>query len=265
MHTFTKSVVLRLALTSVTLNTALAAASAIIALAFGLSTLDRWLRRRRPHELAWSIAMGLFVAAAGALWWAEGLGWSNVSFRLFFTFGAIINVPWLALGTIFLLAGPKAGRVATRILLVFTGFAAGVVFTTPIRGVIDPRTLPMGKDHFDALPRILAAVGSSIPALIIFVGAAWSAWRVLRGANPALTSAAVRQVRSTRLLALGNILIAAGAAILSASGTFSGRLGADRAFAVTLLVGIAVLFAGFLVASNATHGSSAMRSAAPSR
>jgi hypothetical protein len=154
------------------LNTALAAASAIIALAFGLSTLDRWLRRRRPHELAWTIAMGLFVAAAASLWWAEGHGWTNVSFRLFFTFGAIINVPWLALGTIFLLAGPKAGRVATRILLVFSGFAAGVVFTTPIRGVIDPETMPMGKEHFEALPRILAAVGSSIPALIIFVGAA---------------------------------------------------------------------------------------------
>ncbi|CAB4610624.1 unannotated protein [freshwater metagenome] len=265
MHTFTKSVRPRLALTSVTLNTALAAASAIIALAFGLSTLDRWLRRRRPHELAWTIAMGLFVVAALSLWWAEGHGWSTVSFRMFFTFGAIVNVPWLALGTVFLLAGPRAGQITTRVLLVFSGFATGVAFVAPIHGTIDPHTLPTGSEHFDALPRILAAVGSSIPALVIFVGAAWSAWRVLRGANPALTSAASRQVRSTRLLALGNILIAAGATILSASGTFSGRLGADRAFAVTLFVGITVLFAGFLVASNATHGSSAVRSAAPSR
>ncbi len=265
MHTFTKSVRARLALTSVTFNTALAAASAIIALAFGLSTLDRWLRRRRPHELAWSIAMGLFVIAALSLWWAEGHGWSTVSFRLFFTFGAIINVPWLALGTVFLLAGPRAGRAATRGLLVFSGFAAGVVLTSPIHGSIDPHTLPTGSEHFDALPRILAAVGSAVPALVVVVGAAWSAWRVLRGANPALTTAAGRQVRSARLLALGNILIAVGAAILSASGAFSGRLGADRAFATTLLVGISVLFAGFLVASNATHGSSAVRSAAPSR
>lgn len=209
--------------------------------------------------------MGLFVIAALSLWWAEGHGWSTVSFRLFFTFGAIINVPWLALGTVFLLAGPRAGRAATRGLLVFSGFAAGVVLTSPIHGSIDPHTLPTGSEHFDALPRILAAVGSAVPALVIFVGAAWSAWRVLRGANPALTTAAGRQVRSARLLALGNILIAVGAAILSASGAFSGRLGADRAFATTLLVGISVLFAGFLVASNATHGSSAVRSAAPSR
>ena len=50
--------------------------------------------------------------------------------------------------------------------------------------------------------------------------------------------------------AVGNVLIAVGTLILSASGTLAGRLGKDRAFAVTLLVGIVVLFAGFLVAST---------------
>jgi hypothetical protein len=184
---------------------------------------------------------------------------------VFFTFGAIVNVPWLGLGTIYLLAGQRAGNATMRVLLVFSGFAIGVVLTSPIRGAIDPSTLPTGSEHFEPLPRILAAVGSSIPALIIFGGAIWSAWRVLRGNTPALTSAATRQVRSTRRLAFGNILIAAGAAILSASGTFSGRLGADTSFAITLLAGIVVLFAGFLVASNATHSSIAVRNAAPSR
>ena len=243
---------LRLASSDVTLNTALAAASAIVAMAFGLSTLDRWTRRHRPHELAWTVAMGLFVVAAMSLWWAEARGWSSASFRMFFAFGAVVNVPWLGLGTVFLLAGPRAGRVVTRVLLVFSGFAVGVVMTAPMRGSIDPRTMPTGSEHFDALPRILAAVGSAVPATLIFVGAAWSAWRVVRGANPALTTAAVRQVRSARMLAAGNILIAAGSAVLSASGAFSGRMGADRSFAVTLLAGITVLFAGFLVASNAT-------------
>jgi hypothetical protein len=36
----------------------------------------------------------------------------------------------------------------------------------------------------------------------------------------------------------------------SHSGTLAGRLGKDRAFAVTLLVGIVVLFAGFLVSPS---------------
>ena len=30
-----------------------------------LSTLDRWLRRRRPHELAWTISLALFALGAG--------------------------------------------------------------------------------------------------------------------------------------------------------------------------------------------------------
>lgn len=248
-----------------TLNTALAAASAIVALAFGLSTLDRWLRRRKPHELAWSVAMGLFVIASLALWWAEGRGWSSNSFRVFFMFGAIVNVPWLALGTVYLLAGPRIGAVVSRFLLVFSGFAIGVVTVAPIRGEISPTGLPTGSDHFEPLPRILAAVGSSIPAIVIFGGAIWSAWRIMRGANPAMTTAAIRQVQSARKLAGGNILIALGTIILSMSGTFSGRLGEDRAFVVTLLVGVVVLFAGFLVASNATRATNAMRSAAPSR
>jgi uncharacterized membrane protein HdeD (DUF308 family) len=47
------------------------------------------------------------------------------------------------------------------------------------------------------------------------------------------------------------LLIALGAIVLSASGTIAGRLGKDRAFAVTLLIGVSILFAGFIVASNA--------------
>jgi hypothetical protein len=46
------------------------------------------------------------------------------------------------------------------------------------------------------------------------------------------------------------VLVAVGAAVLSASGSLAGRLGADTSFAVTLTVGISVLFAGFLVASS---------------
>ena len=249
-----------LAFLPVTSNTALAAGSALVSLAFGLSTLDRWSRRRRPHELAWTVAMALFFVAATSLWWAEARGWSEESFRVFFGFGAVVNVPWLGLGTVYLLAGKKAGDAVMRCLLVFSGFALGVVLTAPISGNVAGTTLPTGKEHFGVLPRVLAAVGSSVPAVVIFAGAAWSAWRVLRGATPAVTTAATRNVSSPRRLAAGNILIALGALVLSASGTLAGRLGADTAFAVTLAVGISILFVGFLVASNATAAPVVQRS-----
>jgi hypothetical protein len=234
----------------VTLNTALAAAAAIVAVAFGLSTLDRWLRRRRPHEGAWSVAMALFALAAMSLWWAEARGWSSSSFRWFFLLGAVLNVPWLALGTVHLLAGPRVGAITGRALLVFSGFATGVIAVVPMRAGIASDSLPKGSDVFGVLPRVLAAVGSALPAVVIFAGAAWSAWRVLRGRIPAVTEAAVRSVVNAKRLAAGNILVAAGAAVLSASGSLAGRLGEDTAFAVTLLTGIVVLFAGFFVASG---------------
>ncbi|MEQ1699758.1 MAG: hypothetical protein ABMA25_06590, partial [Ilumatobacteraceae bacterium] len=82
---------------------------------------------------------------------------------------------------------------------------------------------------------------------VIIAGAVWSAWRVWRGRTPSLGTA--RTVAVPGRLVAGNLLIAAGTLVLSASGTIAGRLGKDRAFAITLLVGITILFAGFLVAS----------------
>lgn len=230
----------------------LAAASALVSLAFGLITFDRWLSRRRRHDMAWSVAMVLFAVAAGALWWAAARGWSAPSFRLFFLMGAVLNVPWLALGTVYLLAGQRIGDAVARWLLVFSGFATGVVLTAATKIPVPADELPRARDVFGPVPRILVALGSSLPAVVIFAGAAWSAARVARRRQPAIAGAN-RQIARPGFLVAGNVLIALGALVLSSSGTLAGRLGEERAFAVTLLTGICVLFAGFLVASQASR------------
>jgi hypothetical protein len=228
--------------------TALAASACLVASAFCLLTIDRWFRRRSPHDLAWSVAMALFVLGAGALWWAESRGWSPVTFRVFFLAGAVLNVAWLALGTVYLLFGRRIGDATRTILLLLSGYATGVVVMAPMRAPVDPDSFPTAKELFGVTPRILAAVGSGVPAMVIIVGALWSALRVARGRIPAATTSARRAATSPRMLALGNVLIAIGAVILSASGTLAGRLGKDKAFAVTLAVGVVVLLAGFMVA-----------------
>lgn len=230
------------------MNAALAAAATLVALAFCLSTLDRWLRRRRPHELAWTVSLALFALGSAALWWAESVGWGLGVFRVFYLAGAVLNVPWLALGTVYLLAGPEVGNRVRGWLVLLSGFSAGVILTAPTREAVGRGEMPTGKDVFGVAPRVLAAVGSGVAAVVIIAGAVWSAWRVWRGRVPSLGAA--RTVLAPRRLAIGNVLIAVGTLILSASGTLAGRLGKDRAFAVTLLVGIAVLFAGFLVTST---------------
>ena len=220
-----------------------------MAVGFGLSTWDRWLRRRRPHELVWSVSLLLFAVGAGALW-GTARGWSPASYRVFYLAGAILNVPWLAAGTVYLLAGPVWGNRVRTWLLGLSGLATGVLLAAPLKAPIVGTDQPEGKDVFGVWPRVLAAVGSGVSALLIIVGALWSAWRVMRGRTPSL-GRNQRQVALPKRLAIGNVIIAVGTLVLSASGTLAGRLGEDRAFAVTLLVGIVVLFVGFLVASTA--------------
>ncbi len=231
-------------------TTALAGAAGLIACAFTLSSLDRWLRRRAPHELAWTVAMALFAVASLALWWAESTGWTMLVFRVFFLCGAVLNVAWLSLGTIYLLAGKRLGDISRTLLIAMTGLATGVIVTSPAKTAIVANEFPTGREVFGIFPRILAVVGSGVPALIIIMGALFSTWRVLRKKSPALLSGVARHVISPRRLAASNLLITAGTLTLSASGTLAGRLGKDRAFAITLLIGVCILFAGFLVASS---------------
>ena len=243
-----------------TLNAALAAAATLVALAFSISTFDRWLQRRRPHDGAWSFSLLLFAVGSLALWWAEARGWSLSSFRVFFLAGAVLNVPWLALGTVYLLFGIKIGKIVKTWLIGLSGAAVGVMLVAPTKhdqltGTdMSGGALPQGSEIFGVAPRIFAAVGSGVAALLIIGGAMWSIIRVLRGRLPAVGQAQ-QQITNTRRHVASNTLIAVGTIILSASGTLAGRLGEDRAFALTLLLGIVVLFAGFLVSASRPDGS----------
>jgi hypothetical protein len=148
---------------------------------------------------------------------------------------------------VYLLAGRAIGDRVRAWLVGLSGAAAGVVFTAPTRGVIVADDMPKGSEIFDAAPRAFAAVGSGVAALVIIIGALWSIARVVRGRTPAVGSA-TRHVVSVSRHAWANALIAIGTLTLSTSGSLAGRLGEDRAFAVTLVSGVVILFAGFLVA-----------------
>ena len=218
------------------LQSALAAAATLTALAFAAATAERWLDRRRSNELAWSVALLFFALAGGAAWWGASFGWSAGSFRVFYAAGAVVDVPVLALGTWYLLASPTAARAAMVLTTVGTAFGAGVVFATPLRAPIGMSALPQGSTVFGALPRAFAASASSVGSVVLVGGALWSASRLVRHRNAA-----------ARRLAAANGLIALGTLVLGAGGLLNSVLGEMDGFAVTLVVGIALLFIGFLV------------------
>jgi hypothetical protein len=244
-----------------TLEAALAATATLVAVAFGCSTLERWLDRRRRHELAWTISLGLFAVASATLWLGAARGWDAPTFRAFYLFGAILNVPWLAMGSVYLFWGPRRGDPIAVGLGVLSGFAAGVMVTSPLTAPVPAHGLPQGSDVFGALPRILAGVCSGVAALVVFALAILSAWRLVRGRARSRT--ALAPVHAGRL-ALGNLLIAAGTLVLAGSGTLNARLGALTAFGITLVIGIVLLFCGFLVVTTAPATSSAVVHPTPS-
>jgi hypothetical protein len=223
------------------LQTALATGAALVALAFSMSTFERWLARRRRHELAWSVALLQFSLASAALAAGAGLGWNGTWFRLFYLFGAITNVPFLALGTVYLLGGERRGDMWAAIVALFAAFAAGVLTMAPFTASIPRDTLPQGSEVFGVLPRVMAAVASGAGATVIIAGAVWSAWRFRRGR--ARTVAGGRYVWS-------NVLIALGTTITGMSGLLNSVMDEMDGFAITLTVGITVIFAGFLVATS---------------
>jgi hypothetical protein len=216
-------------------QTASAACATLVSMAFAAATAERYLDRRRPQELAWTAALGFFSVAAGATWWGASFGWSSVSFRVFYAFGAVVNVPVLAIGTVYLLAPPRVARAVASATAVAVAFGAGVVFAAPLRAAMPIDALPQGSDVFGAGPRAIAAVASTLGACVLFGGALWSIAGLSR-----------RRARAQGRLAAANALIAAGTLVLSLGGLVNSVLDEMEAFALTLSIGVVLLFCGFL-------------------
>jgi drug/metabolite transporter (DMT)-like permease len=201
--------------------------SAVFTVAVALS----YRRSGRPALLAWTIGLALFTVAALAGALAQRGGATETEYRAFYLFGGILNVAWLALGTVLLVA-PRLARASLVAVIALTVVSAYAVFTTPVNLQI---ALDTGKGFPDgSLPRILAAIGSGVGSIVLIGGALWSAWVFLRK-------------RHNGRRALSNIVIAIGVIIIAAGGTVT-FTGANGILEYTNLAGLCVMFAGFLLA-----------------
>jgi hypothetical protein len=215
-------------------------AAAIVAALFGALLAQQWLTRQKPHQAAWAIAMIMFAVAS----FAAGLGvldeWRPMTYRAFYLFGAILNVPVLALGTIYLLGPRRFGHALAALLGIAAIFAAGSVFTADLSlGALNEASrsgqIASGSDVMPDGVRTLSRY-FSYTFVIVVGGALWSSWRMARSSSEGL-----------RDLAIGNILIATGT-LIAAAGSIFARYGQGAIFAVGLLIGVVVMFLGFLKA-----------------
>jgi MFS family permease len=222
--------------------------AALISLAFGIQLLARSGRRRAWHEAAWGVAMLMFAAATGALILGVADGWSSAEFRWYWLFGAVLTVPYLAVGELYLLVRPRwISHVLLVGVLAVTAVAAAIVRTAPVSEALG-NEFPLGREVFgDGSTAHRLSQYYAYPAYFILVGGAiWSAFRI-RG-RPEL-----------RDRFLGTLLIAVGATIVFVGSGLGAGFGNFAVFSIGHAVGIAVMYWGFLVATRPT----ALRGPAP--
>ena len=203
--------------------------TAVVSAVFAIVVAMR--SKGRPALVMWAIGFAMFALAALAGALARSGTEPETMYRVFYLFGGILNVTWLGLGTMFLLA-PRTGRASLVAVLLFSLVAAYATFTTAVNLQV---ALDSGRGYPDgSLPRILAGIGSGLGSVVLIGGALWSGWIFLR-----------RRHNGKR--ALANAIIAVGVLIVAAGGTVT-FTGANGVLETTNLVGLVVMFAGFLLA-----------------
>jgi len=211
---------------------AVAAASA-----FAVAVLLQYAQRRRPYQLAWGVSLSMFALASLALTLGVAAGWSPAGFKLYYLFGAVLNVPWLALGTVLLLGRGATARLYLGCLVAFSAASAALVALAPVTAAdLGDRLVPEGREFLPVAVRALAVTGNVVGTLVVIGGAVTS-------------GLALRRRRELRPRFEGNLLIALGVAFAAGGGVFafldqSGKLGAG------LAVGACVMYLGFWRAST---------------
>ncbi|MFL5737442.1 MAG: hypothetical protein ACJ76P_08885 [Actinomycetota bacterium] len=214
--------------------------AAVVALVFGVLLLRQYLDRRRSYQLAWAIALLMYAAASVALFLGVLNGWTSTEYRIYWLFGAVLNVPFLALGEVALLVRNRVVVNAAVLLMVFlTAFAATRIRTATIDASALTKDLPLGDDVWanDGFVLALARYYAFPAYFLLIAGTLWSAWK-MRGAP---------QLRDRFV---GTLLIALGATVVAAGSAFALK-GLLIGFSATLAVGVAFMFLGFLRASRA--------------
>lgn len=210
---------------------------------FATLVLRSWLAKRRPHLLAWGGGLLLyFIASLSQV--VLTFMWSGLAYRLWYWAGALMVAPWLGQGTIFLLV--RRGSIARNSMMALSLVSLMTfiwMFITPLTPSL-PWTI--GQDivvltdeimpPFSGSVRAFVPITNGMGTLMLVGGALWSA-RLF----------ASKQIMQNRVI--GNALIALGG-VLPASGGYFIRLGQPNYKFTLDLLGVILIFIGYLVATH---------------
>ena len=206
----------------------------------------------------WTLAMGAYALASWSLVLGLSFGWGAFSFRAFYWLGAIVNIPFLAAGSVFLVLGTTVARRFAYGVGLWSLLGAIATWLAPLKGAMETDGIPEGRELFDFIievggvslpgPRVFAAFAGGVATLIIVGLAGYSATKFWK---------------TNRMLAVGNLLIVLGTLAPAFGGSLT-ALGEAAGFAIALLIGAVLLWAGYRVATGSRKQSETLFQSADS-
>lgn len=204
--------------------------AAAVAAAFAVAVLLQYLGRRRPYQLVWAAALAMFAVAAGFEAAGAAGGWTPAIYKGYYLFGGLLNVGWLGIGTLYLLAPRRVAHAGAIAMGVFS--AAAILAVLLAR--IDPgplhQTFPTRASN---VPVILPILSNTAGTLLLVGGAGWSAYTAFRRKAPVAT-------------VIGTALIAAGALVVGADHSIATATGLAVLGPVSEAAGVVIMFGGYL-------------------
>ncbi|HEX2088451.1 MAG TPA: hypothetical protein VHI54_00760 [Actinomycetota bacterium] len=207
-----------------------------VALYFAIQLARRYASRRREFEGVWAIALIMYAVASLAMFAGVIDTWSPAEFRAYWLLGAVLNVPFLFLGEVYLLAKRRSvAHGLFAVLLLGSVFAAYRILTAPLNELRLNDALPLGKEVFgdNSIPYRLAQFYSFTAYFLLLGGLMWSALSM--GRRPDLRSRTA-----------GVLLIAAGATIVAIGSGIGAGFRLVALFSFSLAAGVAVMYWGFV-------------------
>ena len=232
---------------------------------FAFLLLRQYATRKSLPQLAWGVALAMFSVASLLVAYGGSQTWDPTIYRLFWLFGVMLNVPWLAVGSIALLGNETIAKAALAIVCAASLYALVATFAahpclsvaggtghkqcvsldrTPQGHVFGGRDIPTGKDVWASAKvpgerQGIFSVGIlySVVGYVIVILIAVLTSRKHRGVEPP-----AHRRRSNLLIATGVTIVAVGSTALS-------RFARGAPFSICLAAGVAVMFVGFLKAS----------------
>ena len=223
-------------------NTFIPLISSTLSFVFAVFIFKRYADRKGIHLLVWGIGMVFYGIGGFCEVYYGALGWNPLIFRMWYLTGAILVAAWLGQGTVYLLAKRNWANALAAILILGSIYATFRVFTAEL----DPTQMTTSVHTGSELSGdAIVTSGIRVPLTPIFNlygtvalvgGAVYSAYIFWR-----------KRILLNRVL--GNLMIAVGA-LAPAFGGFFSRLGIPGFLYYGELLGVILLFAGFIRATT---------------